>query len=54
MNVFDRSSGLVLGGKSDYGYCRSSLAKRYNQETKRIGKKITRRKVKEIPIHLGC
>ena len=54
MNVFTRSSSLVLGGKPDYGYCRASLAKRYNDETKRIGKTITRRKVKEIPIHLGC
>ena len=54
MNVFNKSSNLVLGGKPDYGYCRASLAKRYNQETTLIGKKITRRKVKEIPIHLGC
>ena len=54
MSIFDRPSILVLGGKPDYGYCRASLAKRYNVETKRIGKTITRRKVKEIPIHLGC
>ena len=54
MNVFDKSYSLVLGGKPDYGYCRASLAKRYNDETKLIGKKIIRRKVKEIPIHLGC
>ena len=54
MNVFDRSSGLVMGGKGDYGYCRSTLARRYNKETQEVGKKITRRKVKEIPIFLGC
>lgn len=54
MDVFIKSSSLVLGGKSEYGYCRASLAKRYNDETKRIGKTITRRKVKEIPIYLGC
>ena len=54
MGIFDRSSVLVLGGRPDYDYCRASLAKRYNDETKRIGKTITRRKVKEIPIHLGC
>ena len=54
MNVFNKSSSLVLGGRPDYDYCRASLAKRYNDETKRIGKTITRRKVKEIPIHLGC
>ena len=54
MNLLDKSFNLVLGGKSEYGYCRSTLAKRYNDETKRMGKTITRRKVKEIPIHLGC
>ena len=54
MNLLDKSLNVVLGGKSEYGYCRSTLAKRYNQETERIGKKVTRRKVKEIPIHLGC
>ena len=54
MNVFNKSSSLVLGGRPDYDYCRASLAKQYNDETKRIGKQITRRKVKEIPIHLGC
>ena len=43
---------IVFGGKS-HGYCPMSLAYRYNQETKLIGKKITRRKVKEIPIFLG-
>ena len=52
MNVFNKSSNLVLGSKPDYGYCRASLAKRYNNETKLIGKTITRRKVKEFPIHL--
>ena len=54
MNLLDKSLNVVLGGKSEYGYCRASLAKRYNQETALIGKKITRRKVTEIPIHLGC
>ena len=54
MCLFDKYPNIVLGGKPDYGYCRASLAKRYNDETKRIGKTITRRKVKEIPIHLEC
>ena len=54
MNLLNKSFNLVLGGKSEDGYCRASLAKRYNQETTLIGKKITRRKVTEIPIHLGC
>ena len=54
MNLLDKSFNVVLGGKSDCGYCRATLASQYNQETKRIGKQITRRKVKEIPIFLGC
>ena len=54
MNLFDKYPNIVLGGKSEYGYCRASFANQYNQETKRIGKQITRRKVKEIPIFLGC
>ena len=54
MNLLDKFFNVVLGGKSEHGYCRATLAKRYNQETTLIGKKITRRKVKEIPIHLGC
>ena len=54
MKLLDKSLNIVLGGKSEYEYCKASLAKRYNQETERIGKQITRRKVKEIPIHLGC
>lgn len=54
MNLFDKYPNIVLGGKSDCGYCRATLASQYNQETKRIGKQITRKKVKEIPIFLGC
>ena len=54
MRLFDRYLNIVLGGKSEYGYCRASFASQYNQETKRIGKQITRKKVKEIPIFLGC
>ena len=54
MSLFDKYQNIVLGGKSEYGYCRATLAKHYNQETKRIGKQITRKKVKEIPIFLGC
>ena len=54
MSLLDKPFNIVSGGKSEYGYCTASLAKRYNQETERIGKQITRRKVKEIPIHLGC
>ena len=53
MSLFDKYPNIVLGGKSEYGYCRASFANQYNQETKRIGKQITRRKVKEIPIHLA-
>ena len=54
MSLFDKYPNIVLGGKSDCGYCRATLAKQYNQETKRIGKQITRSKVIEIPIFLGC
>ena len=46
------NNNIVFGGKS-HGYCPMSLAYRYNHETQLIGKKITRRKVKEIPIFLG-
>jgi len=52
LNTSNNIVFTVFGGSS-YGYCPMSLAYHYNQETKLIGKKITRRKVKEIPIFLG-
>lgn len=44
----------TLGGAAEHGYCRASLAKRYNEETREVGKKVTVRKVKRVPIFLGC
>ena len=48
------STKAVRGGKDESGYDRNQLAKRYNQETKQQGKRITHKTVNHLPFFMGC
>ena len=47
-------TNVVHGGKDESGYDRNQLAKRYNQETKQQGKRVTRKAVSHLPFFMGC
>ena len=44
----------VSGGQYEHDFCKMSLAKRYNDQTKLVGKQVTRKKVQEVPFFMGC
>ena len=44
----------VAGGVYEHDFCKMSLAKRYNDQTKLVGKQVTRKKVQEVPFFMGC
>lgn len=44
----------VSGGQYEHDFCKMSLAKRYNEETKLVGKKVRVKKVKSTEFFMGC
>lgn len=54
LHIHNRTVNYLLGGVNEYDYCRATLAHNYNEETKVVGKKVTRKQVKELPVFTGC